>query len=142
MRLRSKTVGRRHVCLLPAASFYRFLGRFLGRESQFGLQLPGFGLHLVQRHGWRFFLLGHHLDQNFGQDGCVRPLQQFHRLVQRLPGESGHFQLPAFLIQTLHDLRTPIYLVIPRFEKGPAGPGQSVPGWPPDRVPACPLPFR
>lgn len=57
MRLRSKTVGRRHVCLLPAASFYRFLGRFLGRESQFGLQLPGFGLHLVQRHGWRFSCL-------------------------------------------------------------------------------------
>ena len=57
-------------------------------------------------------MLGHHVNQDIGQDGRIRPLQQLHRPLQRMPRESDLFQLPAFLIQTLHGLHTPIRLVI------------------------------
>ena len=100
--------------------------------------VPAFGLHLVQRHGGRFFLPGHHLDQELAQDGRIRPLQQLHGPIQRLAGKSGLFQLPAFLIQALHGLRPSMRLVIRRFGTGPAEPGRSVPEWPPGRGPACP----
>ena len=69
--LAQKSNGEKADVPSPRCFVLLFLGWLLGRESQLGLDLPQASLHLVQGHGGRLFLLGHHLDQGFGQNGRI-----------------------------------------------------------------------